>query len=74
MTAATDQLDRKIVAYLRRTEALTAAEITEALSVPMSSVRAALKRLDEAGEVARLGVAANNAYTWACWNPREAEA
>ena len=64
MTAATDQLDRRIVAHLRRNDALTVAEITEALATPMSSIRAALKRLDAAGEVAQVGITFNGARTW----------
>lgn len=75
MTAATDSLDRRVVAHLRwcgrRGEYPTVAEITEALSTPMSSIRAALKRLDAAGEIAQVGIASNNARTWALWKPRE---
>jgi DNA-binding Lrp family transcriptional regulator len=70
MTLATDRLDRRIVAHLRNRSAPTVAEITEALAAPMSSVRAALKRLDAAGEITRVGVAANGARTWALI-PRE---
>lgn len=64
MTTATDQLDRRIVAYLRRCDPRTVAEITEALATPMSSVRAALKRLEAAGEVAQIGITFNGARTW----------
>jgi DNA-binding Lrp family transcriptional regulator len=75
VTLATDQLDRRIIAHLRRVArqndaAPTVAEITEALTTPMSSIRAALNRLDAAGEIAQIGIAANGARTWAAV-PRE---
>lgn len=70
MTDATDALDRRVIAHLRRIErrneaAPTVAEITEALTTPMSSVRASLGRLLDSGDVTQVGVAANNARTWA---------
>jgi DNA-binding IclR family transcriptional regulator len=69
VTDYTDHVDRLITDRLRRCErrgegAQTAWEISEATGVPMSTVRAALKRLTAAREIRQLGTGPNGARTW----------
>jgi DNA-binding transcriptional regulator PaaX len=68
MTRATDRIDRQIRTHLRRPRQIewppTVGDIYDDLSIPTSSIRAAIRRLLAAGEIEQSGVSNRNAATW----------